>query len=220
MACQEMVDLVLPKMIGCIASCICFPKNKRDDLEDLRKYLESHPSNHARYVTIFNIANSHSNKDALTNPIFAKARWWLYQVFYAYKTTPVSYAASAFLRFLRGMGKQKGMAGSGIMSVEKGFVEEPIKLIAELFFSKEIMIPFGETEDIGVNSDRHYDEEQYDKLWEAGAEFCATTGKRNHKMIDYALSKLEEAGMTPAKEKSFAPKKKEKQAFDTASGLL
>lgn len=148
-----------------------------------------------------------------------ETRRHLYTLLKALTEIPKTWAASAFLRFLRGNGKQKDSKyhGAGAFGVRYGWKEEEVKNIVRVIsdnhspYSKVLMSYADTYQEIREAEDNNED-------YEYGTEFKATRVERDREFIEKLCGILEKQGLGPVPIPAEEKPKKERKKKQFKSG--
>ena len=133
----------------------------------------------------------------------------LYTILRALTEIPKTWARSAFVRFLRGIGKQKGAEyhGAGMFGTAYGWQEKSITAICEILAGKDseyaqMLMSYADVEEELRDADPDFEVVDYD------ASFKATRVERDIEFLNRLCQMLEERGLADVpKGKAQKPKK-------------
>lgn len=155
----------------------------------------------AKYIEfddVFALSDSEEVVTEVEKTNTPETRRQLYTILKALTEIPKTWAASAFLRFLRGTGKQKDAKyhGAGSFGVLYGWKEEEVKNIVQVIADSES--PYSKVLMSYANTYQEIrDAEDAGEDYEYGTEFKATRVERDYKFIERLCGLLEKQGLGP-----------------------
>lgn len=192
-------------------------------LDALIVLVGSRGANYVDFESAFSQSSDPEYRKAVMAYNTPEARRNLYTILKALTEIPKSWATSAFVRFLRGNGKQKGAKyhGAGYFGVLYGWKEEEVHSIANILTGDrwgtrhsycQVLMRYADVEQEIREQDPDYEVVDYN------AHFYATRAERDIKFINKLCEMLDSQGLGPVVKPAEEKPKKERKVKQFHSG--